>query len=153
MKILDGVCTLLRWVTGIIFIYAGGVKLLEPRVFATLIEAYGILPDTFILPVAVFLPLLEVVGGIGIIFNIKGSLSLIAGLILLFLLILGYGITMGLDVDCGCFGSGDSESKAFHGLKAVFLRDLFMMAGVFYIFLWRRYQKNKSRELFPTTAS
>jgi len=141
MKILDRVCTLFRWVLGIIFIYAGGVKMFEPQVFATLIEAYGILPDIFIFPVAVFLSLIEVVAGIGIIFDIKGSLSLIAGLILLFLLILGYGIYMGLDVDCGCFGSGDPESKAFHGLKSVFLRDLFMMAGVFYIFFWRRYQK------------
>ena len=41
----------------------------------------------------------------------------------LFMAILGYGISMGLDVDCGCFGPEDPESKAFHGLRAALYRD------------------------------
>ena len=58
----------------------------------------------------------------------------------MFLLILGYGIHMGLDVDCGCFSPGDPEAKAFHGLRAAFKRDLIMLAGIGFAFGWRKYR-------------
>ncbi len=119
MKTVDWIYKLARWGLGIIFIYAGCVKLLEPRTFAVLIEAYGILPQVLLMPVAVVLPALEVAGGIGLLCEIEGSLAVIAGLLLLFIAILGYGIRMGLDVDCGCFGPDDPEAKAFHGLQGV----------------------------------
>jgi hypothetical protein len=60
---LDGIYRFLRWVLGGIFIYSGTTKLLAPKTFAVLIEAYGLVPDGMILPVAVILPFLEVVGG------------------------------------------------------------------------------------------
>jgi hypothetical protein len=47
---------------------------------------------------------------------------------------------MGLDVDCGCFGPEDPEAEAFHGLRLSLYRDLAMMAGVFFIYGWRRYR-------------
>jgi uncharacterized membrane protein YphA (DoxX/SURF4 family) len=124
---------------GGIFIFAGGTKLLAPEIFAVLIEAYGIVPDVLLLAVAIGLPLLEVIAGIGILFDIRGSLAAIAGLLVLFMAVLGYGIWMGLDVDCGCFSPEDPEAEAFHGLKLSFYRDLVMMAGVFFLYAWRRY--------------
>jgi hypothetical protein len=75
--------------------------------------------------------LLEVIAGIGLLFDIRGSLALITGLLVLFMVVLGYGIWMGLDVDCGCFGPEDPEAEAFHGLRLSLFRDLVMMAGVF----------------------
>ncbi len=111
-----------------------------PTVFAVLIDAYGIVPDIMLMPVAVFLPTLEVAAGIGILFDIKGSLTIILGLVVLFLLILGYGIHMGLDVDCGCFGPEDPEVKAFHGLRTAFNRDLIMLAGICFTFGWRKFR-------------
>ncbi|MGD9176239.1 MAG: MauE/DoxX family redox-associated membrane protein [Desulfobacterales bacterium] len=122
-----------------IFIYAGGTKLLEPEIFAVLLEAYGIVPEVLIIPVAIGLPLLEVTAGIGLLFDIRGSLALIAGLLLIFMVVLGYGIWMGLDVDCGCFGPEDPEAEAFHGLRLSVFRNLAMMTGVFFIYGWRRY--------------
>jgi hypothetical protein len=47
---------------------------------------------------------------------------------------------MGLDVDCGCFGPEDPEAEAFHGLRLSLFRDLVMMAGVVFIYGWRRYR-------------
>jgi uncharacterized membrane protein YphA (DoxX/SURF4 family) len=41
MKTMDWLYRLCRWTLGCIFIYAGGTKLLEPEIFAVLIEAYG----------------------------------------------------------------------------------------------------------------
>jgi hypothetical protein len=84
-----------------IFIYAGVIKLLEPASFAVLLDAYGIIPDPLIMPVAVVLPALEVAAGAGLLFDLRGSLSFITGLLVLFSVIASYGIGMGLDVECG----------------------------------------------------
>ena len=72
--------------------------------------------------------------------EIEGSLAGITGLLVLFIIILGYGIRMGLDVDCGCFGPDDPEAKAFHGLRVSLYRDLAMLAGIGFMFVWRRYR-------------
>ena len=118
--------------------------MLEPRIFAVLIDAYGIVPETALMPVALFLPLLEVTAGAGLLFDIRGSLPVIGGLLILFIAILGYGTAMGLDVDCGCFGPEDPESKAFHGLRQTLFRDFVMLAAVGYLFAWRRYRGIRS---------
>ncbi|MFO7752454.1 MAG: MauE/DoxX family redox-associated membrane protein [Desulfobacteraceae bacterium] len=138
MEKMGWIYRLCRWALGVIFIYAGGTKLLEPEIFAVLIEAYGIVPEILLMPVAIGLPLIEVTAGTGLLFDIRGSLAWITGLLVLFITVLGYGIWMGLDVDCGCFGPEDPESEAFHGLRLSLYRDLFMMAGVIFIYGWRR---------------
>jgi uncharacterized membrane protein YphA (DoxX/SURF4 family) len=143
MRILDWVYKLSCWGLGIIFIYAGSIKLLEPKAFAVLIEAYGVVPESLLMAVAVVLPALEVVAGIGLLLDIKGSLSMIAGLLVLFVAILAYGIWMGLDVDCGCFGLQDPEAEAFHGLRLSLYRDLVMLAGIAFVYGWRRYRPIK----------
>ncbi len=118
MHFLDRTYKLIRWTLGAVFIYSGGAKLLAPVTFAVLIDAYGIVPDGLLLPAAVVLVGLEVTAGIGLLLDIRGSLSVIAGLLALFIAILGYGIQMGLDVACGCFGPDDPEAEAFHGLRS-----------------------------------
>jgi len=140
MKTMDWLYTLCRWTLGSIFIYAGGTKLLKPEIFAVLIDAYGIVPEGLLMPVAIGLPLLEVIAGFGLLFDIRGSLTLIFGSLVLFIVVLGYGIWMGLDVDCGCFGPEDPEAEAFHGLRLSLFRDLVMMAGVVFIYGYRRYR-------------
>ena len=140
MSCLDWLYKLIRWTLGAVFIYSGGAKLLEPITFAVLIDAYGLVPDELLPPVAVILASLEVTAGIGLMFDIRGSLGVIAGLLALFIVILGYGISMGLDVDCGCFGPNDPEAEAFHGLRAALYRDMVMMAGIGFLYGWRRYR-------------
>ena len=137
---MDWLYRLCRWALGGIFIYAGSTKLLEPEIFAVLIEAYGFIPKELLMPVAIGLPLLEVIAGVGALFDIRGSLALIGILLMLFMALLAYGIWMGLDVDCGCFGPEDPEAEAFHGLKLSLLRDTVMMAGVLFVYGWRRYR-------------
>ena len=136
---MDWLYRLCRWTLGGIYIYAGGTKLLEPEIFAVLIDAYGIVPEGLLMPVAIGLPFLEVIAGFGLLFDIRGSLALITGLLVLFMMVLGYGIWMGLDVDCGCFGPEDPEAKAFHSLRLSLFRNLVMMAGVIFLYGWRRY--------------
>lgn len=125
-------------ILGLIFFYSGVIKIIDPQVFAVLIEAYGLVPEAFILPIAIILPIAEIVVAFGLLFDIRGSLSITTLLMLLFMAILSYGIYMGLDVDCGCFGPEDPETKAFHGLHVALCRDTIIMAGITYLYIWRK---------------
>jgi hypothetical protein len=84
--------------------------------------------------IAIGLPVLEILAAIGLLFDVRGSLATITGLLILFLAVLGYGVWLGLDIDCGCFGQGDPEVE---GLRPALYRDLVMLAGVAYLYLWR----------------
>jgi uncharacterized membrane protein len=139
MKPLTHLYNLLRWILGTVFIYFGATKLLAPETFAVLIEAYGLIPPALLMPVAVILPAMEVLAGIGLLVDIQGSLAVMSGLLLLFVAILGYGIRMGLDVDCGCFGREDPEAEAFHNLRSALYRDLAMLAAIGFLYAWRHW--------------
>lgn len=147
MGLFDWIYRITRWGLGGIFIYAGSMKLLAPETFAVLIEAFGIVPENLLMPVAIALPAIEVAAGIGLVFDIEGSLAATAGLLGLFIAILGYGIWMGLDIDCGCFGPDDPEAEAFHGLRLSLYRDLVMLAGAAFVYGWRRYRPVEPRKI------
>jgi uncharacterized membrane protein YphA (DoxX/SURF4 family) len=127
----------------VIFLWSGISKLMTPKEFAIIIDGYGLMPETWILPLAIILPLLEMVFGLGLLLDIRGSLAGIAGLLMLFMAILSYGIWLGFDVDCGCFGPQDPESEAFHSLRPALYRDFIMFAGVIYLYIWRCYRSIK----------
>ncbi|MFC1812946.1 MauE/DoxX family redox-associated membrane protein [Thermodesulfobacteriota bacterium] len=129
------------------FLYSGVAKLLDPTSFAVIIEAFGLIPETWILPVAVILPASEMIAAIGLLLDIRGSLAFITGMLILFLAILAYGIWMGLDIDCGCFGPEDPEARAFHGLRLAFYRDILMMFSIVYLYYWRYRRSTKPARL------
>jgi uncharacterized membrane protein YphA (DoxX/SURF4 family) len=131
---------LIRVLLCIFFLWSGISKLMVPKEFAVIIDSYGLVPEAWILPMAIILPLLEMVFGLGLLLDIKGSLTGIMGLLILFIAILGYGIWLGLDVDCGCFGPHDPESEAFHSLRPALYRDFAMIAGVIFLYFWRSYR-------------
>jgi uncharacterized membrane protein len=143
----------MRWSLGVIFLYAGGSKLLDPEAFSVLIDSYGIVPDPLLMPVAVGLPLFEVFAAVGLMIDLRGSLTAIGALLLVFMAILGYGIWMGLDVDCGCFGPEDPESRAYHGLRPALYRDFAMLAGVLYLYAWRAYRQKSPVKLWDIISS
>lgn len=126
---------LVRLLLAAVFIWAGATKLMDPRAFARLISGYGLVPESMLVPVAVGLPILELAAGIGLIFDVRGALSGITGLIALFLSVLGFGIFNNLDVDCGCFSL--EELKARDGLWTAFCRDVGLLSMALYLFLRR----------------
>lgn len=132
---------LIRWALAGIFLYSGILKLMDPKSFSVIIEAYGLIPDSWTMIAAVFLSVCEVVAALCLIWDIRWSLEVITGLLILFMMILGYGIFMGLDVDCGCFGPDDPE-QAFSGLRSALYRDFVMMMGVMYLYIFRVIRKN-----------
>ncbi len=129
---------LVRLALGVLFIWAGALKLGDPRVFAVTLEAFGLLPKPVVGPAALGLPLLEVAAGLGLILDRRGSLAVITGLLVMFSLVLAYGLWLGLDIDCGCYGPGDPEAQAFSSLRSSLYRDLAMLAGAAYLYWWRR---------------
>ena len=114
----------LRCLVSAIFLGSGIVKLMDPAAFAVVIDAFGILPEGFSAVVALILPSLEIAAAVALIFNGRGSLESLSVLMLLFMGILAYGIFLGLDIDCGCFGPEDPESRAFGGLRTALYRDM-----------------------------
>ena len=130
---------MVRFVLAALFIYGGGLKLLDPKAFAATISVYNLVPEMLLPVVAVGLPLIEVLAGIGLLFDIRGSLATIFGLLAMFVFVLWYGILKDLDVDCGCFGP---EELAGQGkLWNAFYRDLILVGLVvpfLYVSRWMR---------------
>ncbi len=126
---------LARWALGVVFIYAGTMKLMDPGGFATVIARYGMAPD-FLVPVAALgLPALELVAGLGLMLDLRGSLSAILAMLLMFAVVLWFGVLQGLEIDCGCFSS--SELAEHDSLRQALHRDLLMLALAAYLYLWR----------------
>ena len=141
---MDHLNTAGRWGLGLLFIYAGGRKLLAPEVFAVLIDAFGILPETLLPVVAILLPALEVAAGFVLLADFRGGLVAVTVLLVMFIVILGYALKMGLDVDCGCFGPQDPEARAFRGLHRSLYRNLALLFVVGWLYTGRRRRERGS---------
>jgi uncharacterized membrane protein YphA (DoxX/SURF4 family) len=133
----DWIYRIVRVVYVVLFLYAGINKLLEPRSFAIVIDAFGLVPDPLIMPIAIALPILEIGAAVGLLFDVRGSLGALTGLLVFFMAVVSYGIWMGLDIDCGCFGPGDLEGEAYSGLRPALYRNLILTVGIVYLYTWR----------------
>jgi len=102
---------------GALFIYAGVVKALDPVRFAGDIENYHILPWPVGVRLAFYLPWLEILCGLALIFRrlYSGALVLVLALMLVFIGATISAKARGLDISCGCFGHvSDQLSFAWH---------------------------------------
>lgn len=125
---------LLRWGLALLFIFAGAVKLRDPRAFAQAISQYGLVPDGLVPLLALGLPVIEVLAGLGLLINARYSLGAILVMLLMFIGVLGYAIAADLDIDCGCFTAAELAARG--SVKAAFFQDLGFLAGA--LFLRRR---------------
>jgi uncharacterized membrane protein YphA (DoxX/SURF4 family) len=93
-----------------IFIVAGYAKLREPWPnFAVSINSFKMVPETWLEPMARYVPWAELLLGLAILSGILLRWSaLIASLVLtVFFAVLIRAWSLGMQVDCGCFGSGE----------------------------------------------
>ncbi|MBT8361265.1 MAG: hypothetical protein KJO32_09935 [Deltaproteobacteria bacterium] len=126
-----------RWFLAGVMIFAAVPKLSDPSAFAETVGAYGLLPDFLLSPTAVMLPCLELITAFLLIKGRSSGLWISATLMLLFIAVLSYGIWLGLDIDCGCFGPEDIESKTLSRLRAALVRDLLLCIPIIYCFIHR----------------
>ncbi len=127
-----------RLIPGLVFIYASIHKIAEPEAFAQVIHNYQIMPAWSINAIALFLPWVEMIAGIGIIVSCrfaKGSAMIIGGLLLLFIVVLTFNLARGLDVDCGCFDSGGGEGG---GALQVIFRDILLLIPCVIVFFQKK---------------
>ena len=126
----------IRGVLAFLFIYGGGLKLADPKAFAATLSHYDLIPEMLLPAVAVGLPALEVIAGMALLFNLPGGLTVITGLLALFVAVLGYGILTDLNVDCGCFGP--EEVAGQQSLRQAFIRDLLLIGAASFLYYTRR---------------
>jgi len=112
----SGKSVALHWATWIVrcalaalFLYAGVSKWGDPAAFAVEIDHYELLP-AFAPYLAVALPAIEIVLGLSLLvlprmWRRSAALAC-AGLMLAFTGAAVYALRRGLNIDCGCFGSG-----------------------------------------------
>ena len=125
----------LKWALALLFIFAGAVKLRDPRAFAQAISQYGLVPDSLVPILALGLPMVEVLAGLGLLINARGSLGAILVMLLVFIGVLGYAIAADLDIDCGCFTAAELAARG--SVKAAFFQDLGFLAAALFLG-WRR---------------
>jgi uncharacterized membrane protein YphA (DoxX/SURF4 family) len=100
---------ILRVAVGAIFVWAGASKFGHADVFAAQIAAFRIVPHALVAPLALLLPLFEIVlGGYLVLGLYTRMAAVIAALQLaIFATAIGSAVMHGLSLSCGCFGPGD----------------------------------------------
>jgi uncharacterized membrane protein YphA (DoxX/SURF4 family) len=102
----------LRVILAGIFLYSGLIKASSSAQFAMALAPFTFLPEIWIGPLSVLLPLCEIVGGLLIL--VPPTKNIGAGVIfvlcLLFASVLGWALANGIIVSCSCFGEDDQPS-------------------------------------------
>jgi len=114
-----------RIVLAAVFLYAGGLKALDPAGFALSIDNYQLLPYPAAAALALYLPWLELGSGLAVLWpRIRtGALAVLLGLGLVFSGVIASAWLRSLDISCGCFGDGahGRSALAVSLLRSVFL--------------------------------
>ncbi len=131
---------LVRVALGLVFVYAGILKIIDPVAFAGSVAAYKILPYGLNYLVAAILPWVETICGALLIvgWRVRAAACIIAVMNLVFMAALASTIVRGLSIDCGCFRQGGEKTPAWVAI----LRDVFFLAGA--VFVARRPGKRRN---------
>ena len=133
-----------RIILGAVFLWASFGKILEPGDFARSISNYHIVPFGIENILALILPWLELLIGMGLILGIMvdGSVQISAILLIMFILMIGQAMLRGFNIECGC---GLKEGEMI-GLNKI-LENIGFLGGA-YIVMQR---KKRFFEIFPKT--
>jgi uncharacterized membrane protein YphA (DoxX/SURF4 family) len=130
-----------------VFVYAGALKALDPAAFAQAVFHYRLLPYPAAAALALYLPWLEMVCGLGVIWAATrlGALNLLVGMSLMFVAALLSALWRHLDIACGCFGlsAGGPTALAVSLIRSL---ALVLVSGCL---LWRELRPPASRGASP----
>jgi uncharacterized membrane protein YphA (DoxX/SURF4 family) len=133
----------LRVGLGLVFIYAGILKIRDPIAFAGSVAAYKVLPYLFNYLVAATIPWLEATCGILLIigFRVRAASGIVAAMNILFILLLASTIVRGLDIDCGCFRQGGEKTSAWIAI----MRDVLFLSVALILFTEQKERRFSTR--------
>jgi putative oxidoreductase len=118
---------ILHWASRIIlagiFLYSGYVKIDQFLAFESALYRYKLFPDSLIIPIAQYLPWVEVALGVSLLvgWKVRYFAAFTAGLLSLFSTILVITYLRGIDAECGCFGVGGRITPWTIGRDALIL--------------------------------
>ena len=120
--------SVIRLFLGAFFLYAGAIKLWDVGAFTQAVEQYRLVSGPWAWGLALWIPWIECLAGIGLFVKPVrlGSLWVIAGLLITFEGALLTALIRGLDISCGCLGSGGGG-----GILFAFTRNLVLIGVVF----------------------
>lgn len=133
---------ILRYVLGIIFVYAAIEKIAVPEEFAKSIMNYRMLPLFSVNIVALLLPWTELLAGLGLIagVSVRSNALLILGMLAVFSVAIVVALIRGLDISCGCFGTASASTIGWERLG----EDIVMAIGALLLFQTNQPQSTPS---------
>ncbi len=135
-----------RWLLGMIFVYASFHKIADPSGFAKIIYGYGLFPNISVNLIAIIVPFIELTAGTALITGIypKSAALIINGLAVSFIIALSVNLIRGYEFDCGCFyGKSATPESAWLSL----IRDIGLLGMGVFIY---RYPRSRLFCLFAT---
>lgn len=104
------VAFVIRLSLGCLFVWSGIPKILLPHSFLGDVYAYRLVGPTLGMVVAMILPWMELLTGVCLLAGlfVSGALLACMGMALLFVGPVSWALYHGLNISCGCFGSGAS---------------------------------------------
>jgi hypothetical protein len=131
-------------IVGATFVYAGVVKAIDPVQFGLDIDNFKILPWFLSVRLAFYLPWLEILCGLALIFRFlyRGGLSILGLLVLVFIGATVAAKARGLDITCGCFGHA-SQRWSFPQHMAIDLAIFIALVALFWSELIRGAQHDQ----------
>ena len=93
-----------RSLLAVVLVAAAVAKLADPNQFSQRVGDFGLVYDPLVVPAAWAIIVAELLIGIALVLRVSGSLAAAFALLLLFISALAYGMALGLDIECGCFG-------------------------------------------------
>ena len=135
---------ILHLLFGGVFVYAGVMKAWRPMVFLDDVRSFALLPDPYAGMLAMFLPWLEIFGGLAVITGClrKGGLLVLNGSLIAFLIAISIAWFRGTDIRCGCFGDSGAATSNYAELIA---RDLVLLA----LGLWLAFKQLRTTNREP----
>lgn len=117
---------------GIFFVAAALPKIVDPPGFAHMIYNYRLVPGPLVNLLALVLPWVELLAGLGLILGIwkETSRNLVAAMLVSFIVAIGINLARGNAIDCGCFdvsAAGKTREEQFRDMGWVIVRDIGML--------------------------
>jgi uncharacterized membrane protein YphA (DoxX/SURF4 family) len=127
-----------RMIVGVVWLVAGGIKLLDPSASVRAVRAYELLPETVVPLVGYLLPAVEVAIGMMLLIGLFTRWAALASAVLFAVFVAGIVSVWirGISIECGCFGGGGAKADATEDYPWEIARDL----GLLLLSAWLIYR-------------